>query len=193
MLSPGEISQMGNFNIAEPNIDIYVHTFVAPGNRNVSSNQTSTSNQPNAENTTLSPENLTTNILNSQNQNNNTSTLQQYASLLENMSSMLVRKIVVYIESRRHDSSPINNNSRSTSSIPLNNVNDNTSQNTATVIPGSTITLNQDGNTNLLQTNNTQGSTSVNIASINNGVDTNNSTNLQSKNDEEIVIQSKDK
>lgn len=193
MLSPGEISQIGNFNIAEPNIDIYVHTFVAPGNRNVSSNQTSTSNQPNAENTTLSPENLTTNILNSQNQNNNTSTLQQYASLLENMSSMLVRKIVVYIESRRHDSSPINNNSRSTSSIPLNNVNDNTSQNTATVIPGSTITLNQDGNTNLLQTNNTQGSTSVNIASINNGVDTNNSTNLQSKNDEEIVIQSKDK
>ena len=78
MLSPGEISQMNSFNPLEPNIDIYVHTFVSPGNRINPSPQISINNvhnsQLNEENISNQSDPLITNMLhqfqarNSQNQ-----------------------------------------------------------------------------------------------------------------------------
>ena len=131
MLSPGDVSQMGNFGNTESNIDIYVHTFVAPANRNSSPGQVSnnSSNQQNAENTNISPESLINNILNTQNPNtNNNPTIQQYASILENMSTILARKIFYNLDSRRNDTS--SQSSTSVNNIPnsINNANVSSSQ-----------------------------------------------------------------
>jgi hypothetical protein len=116
ILCQGDINQAGNFGNVEPNIDIYVHTIVAPTNRTntTSSNQTSqvtqnsnsinnssntvnNNNQQNHTDSNLSPENLINNLLLNQrnSRTDNTSTLHQYASLLESMTSLL-SKIVIY-------------------------------------------------------------------------------------------------
>lgn len=50
MLCVSEGSQIGNLSNDEPNIDIYVHTFIAPGNRNSPSSR----NSPNSSNQHLS-------------------------------------------------------------------------------------------------------------------------------------------
>jgi hypothetical protein len=117
ILCQGEINQAGNFVNVEPNIDIYVHTIVAPTNRTTSSsNQTSqathTSNsnvnssntvnnnniQQNNIDSNVSAESLINNLISNQRniRTDNTSSLNQYAALLESMTSLLSKKTYLY-------------------------------------------------------------------------------------------------
>jgi len=113
ILCQGEINQAGNFVNVEPNIDIYVHTIVAPTNRTTTtSNQTSQATQNsnsnvNSSNTinnnniqqnntdsNVSAESLINNLISNQRntRTDNTSSLHQYTALLESMTSLLSKK-----------------------------------------------------------------------------------------------------